>query len=63
MKEERDGLVNYMLELVEVVLEDLQGVRYDKFWEMEITERGIPGEGDHQRSNNIRLYKKKIDHS
>jgi hypothetical protein len=51
-----------MLELVDLVLENQQGVRYDKLWKMEITERGIPGEGDHQRSKNRRLYKKKMCH-
>ena len=43
MEEERDDLVNYMLELVDLMMEDRQGVRYDKFWEMETTERGIAG--------------------
>jgi hypothetical protein len=33
-------MVNYMLELVDLVMEDRQGVRYDKFWEIETTERG-----------------------
>ena len=32
-----------MLELVDLMFEDLQGVRSDKFWKMEITERGTPG--------------------
>ena len=43
MEEERDDLVNYMLELVDLTMVDRQGVRYDKFWKMETTERGIPG--------------------
>jgi len=43
MEEERDDLVNYMLELVDLMMEDRQEVSYDKFWEMETTERGIPG--------------------
>ena len=34
MEEERDDLVNYTLELVDLIMEDRQGVRYDKFWEM-----------------------------
>jgi hypothetical protein len=50
MGEERDDLVNYMPELVDWMLEDQQGVRYDNLWKMENTERGAPGEGDHQRS-------------
>ena len=49
MEEERDDLDNYMLELVDWMSEDRQGVRSDKFWKMEITERGKPGEsGDHR---------------
>jgi len=62
MEEERDDLVNYMLELVDLMMEDRQGVRYDRFWKMETTERGMPGKRDHQRSKNRRLYMKKMDH-
>ena len=61
MEEERDDLVNYMLELVVLMLEDRQEVRYDKFWKTEITERGIPGERDDQRSKNRRFCVKKMD--
>jgi hypothetical protein len=43
MEEERDDLDNYMLELVEFMSENRQGVRCDKFWKMEITEQGIAG--------------------
>ena len=38
MEEERDDLVNYMLELMDLMMEDRQRRRYDKFWKMEITE-------------------------
>jgi len=38
-----------------------QGVRYDKIWEMEITERGIPRKRDDQRSKNRILYVKKMN--
>ena len=38
MEEERDDLVDYKLELVDLMMEDRHGVRYDKFWKMEITE-------------------------
>ena len=43
MEEERDDLGDYMLELVDLMSEDRQGVRSDKFWKIEITERRIPG--------------------
>ena len=67
MEEERDDLVNYMQELVDLIIvdlimEDRQGVGYDKFWRMKITERGIKGQSDHQGSKNRRLYMKKVDH-
>ena len=42
MEEKRDDLGNYMVELVDLMSEDWQGVRSDKFWKMEITEQGIP---------------------
>ena len=61
MEEERDDLDNYILELVDLNLEDGQGVRCDKFWKTEITERGIPGKRDDQRSKNRTLYMKKVD--
>jgi hypothetical protein len=38
MEQERDGLGNYMLELVDLTLDDWQGERSDKFWKVEITE-------------------------
>ncbi len=61
MEEERDDLDNYVLELLELMWEDRQGGSSDKFWKMEITERGIPGKcGDH-RSKNRTLYMKKMD--
>jgi len=43
MEKERDDLHKHIIELVDLMLEDGQGVRSDKFWKMEITERGIPG--------------------
>jgi len=47
-----------MPELLDLMSEDRQGVRSDKFWKIEITERVIPGKrGDH-RSRNKRLYTK-----
>jgi len=52
MEEEIDNLDNYMLELVELMLEDRQEVRSDKVWKMDITERGIPRKPDDQRSKN-----------
>jgi len=55
MEEERDDLDNYILELMDLLLEDRHGVRYDKLWKMAITERGIPGKRDDQRSKNRRL--------
>ena len=61
MEEERDDLDKYILELVDLMLEDRYGVRCNKFWKMEITERGILGKGDDQRSKNRRLYMKKVD--
>ena len=36
MEEERDGLDNYMLESVDLMLEDWLGGTCDKFWKMEI---------------------------
>jgi len=56
MEEERDDLDNYMLELVDLMLGDRQRVSFDKFLNMEITERGIPGKRDDQRSRNKILY-------
>jgi len=61
MEQERDDVDNYMLELVNLMLEDRQGVRSDKFWKMEITEREMPGKrGDHLLKNR-RFYMKKMD--
>jgi len=49
MEEERGDLDNYMLELVDLMLDDRQGVRNDKFWKTDITERGMAGKcGDHR---------------
>jgi len=43
MEKERDDLDKHIIELVELMLEDRQGVSGDKFWKMEITQRGIAG--------------------
>ena len=43
MEEERDELNIYMLELVDLMLDDGQVVRSDRFWKMEVTERGVQG--------------------
>ena len=48
MEGKRDDLDNHMLELVDLMLEDRQGVRCDKFWKTEITERGIPRKRNNQ---------------
>jgi hypothetical protein len=48
MEEERNDLVNYRQGLVDLIMEDRQGVEYDKFWRMEITNRGMQGQSDHQ---------------
>jgi len=48
MEEERDDLVNNMQGLVDLIMEDRQGVGYDKFWRIKITKRGIKGQSDHQ---------------
>ena len=48
MDEESDDLVNYMQVLVVLIMEDRQGVGYDKFLKMKITTRGIQGQSDHQ---------------
>ena len=61
MEGERDDLNKYMPELVDVMSEDRQEVRCDKFWKIEIKERGIPGKCDDQRSKNRRLYVKKTN--
>jgi hypothetical protein len=61
MEEERDDLDNCMLELVVLMLEDRQGVRRDKFWEMEITERGTPAEREDQRSKNCGTRRSTIE--
>ena len=50
-----------MLEIVDLMLQDRQRVKCDKFRKMEITKRGIPGKSDDQRSKNRRLYMKKMD--
>jgi len=59
MEEERDDLHNYMLELVDMMSDDRQDESCDKLWKTEITERGIPGKCDDQRSKNRGLYVKK----
>ena len=61
MEEERDDLDNYMVELVDLMLEDQQREICDKFCTMEIIERGIPGKRDDQRSRNKILYMRKMD--
>jgi hypothetical protein len=61
MEEERDDLDNYMLESVDLMSKDLQGVRSDQFWKMEITERGILGKRGNHQSKNRRFYMKKMD--
>jgi hypothetical protein len=61
MEEETVDLDGYMLELVDLMSEDRQGVRCDKFWKTETTERGILGKRDDQRSKKRRLYMKKVD--
>jgi len=61
MEEERDDLDNYMLEIVALMSEDRRGVKIDKFCKMEITERGIPGKRDDQRSRKRKLYVKKLN--
>ena len=61
MEEERDNLENHMLELVDWMWEDRQGVRSDKFWKMEIIEGGIPGRRGNHRSKKRKLYMKKMD--
>ena len=43
MEEERYDLNNYMIELVDLMLEDQQGLRSDKFWKMEINEQEYQG--------------------
>jgi hypothetical protein len=43
MEEERDDLDMYMLELVDLMLDDGQGIKSDKVWKMEVTERGVQG--------------------
>ena len=49
-----------MLESVDLISKLRQGVRSDKFWKMEITEREMPGKrGDH-RWKNRRFYMKKM---
>jgi hypothetical protein len=62
MEEERDNLDKYMLEIVDLMSGDRQGVRYDKFRKMEIRGRGIQGKLDDRRSKNRRLYVKKMNH-
>jgi len=55
MEEEKDDLDSCMLELVGLMLEDRQGVKCDKLWKMEITERRILEKPDDQWSKNRRL--------
>jgi len=54
-------LGNYMLESVDLMSKDRQGVRSHKFWKMEIIERGIPGKHGDYRSEHRRFYMKKMD--
>jgi hypothetical protein len=61
MDEDRNDLDKYILDLVDLMSEDRQGVSGDKFWKMKITQRGIAGKFENQRSKNRRLYMKKID--
>jgi len=60
MDEERDVLDSYMLESVDFVAKDWQGVRSGKFWKKEITERGILEKRGDPQSNNRRFYMKKM---
>jgi len=48
MEEERNDLVNYMQGLVDLIMEDRQGVGYEIFWRMKITKQGIQEQSDHQ---------------
>ena len=50
-----------MLELVDLILEDRQGVNCDKFYKMEITEGVNAGKRDDHQSKKRRLYLKMID--
>jgi len=61
MEEKRDDLDNYILEIVDLMSEDRRGVKIDKIWKIEITERGIPGKRDDQRWRNRRLYVKEMN--
>ena len=61
MEEKRDDLDKCTLEIVDLMSKDRQEVICDKFWKMEIKERGIPGKCDDQRSKNRRLYVKKTN--
>ena len=49
MEEERDDLENYMLKLVDLMLEDRLGVTCDNYWKMGNTEQGISGKRVHYR--------------
>ena len=61
MEKEREDLDKHILKLVDLMSEDGQGVSSDKFWQMEITQRGIAGKFEDQRSKKERLCMKKID--
>jgi hypothetical protein len=61
MEEEREDLDIYVLQIVDVMSGDRQGVKCDKFWKMEFVDRGIPGKRDDKPSKKRRLYVKKVD--
>ena len=61
MEEVRHDLDSYMLESVDLMLEDRQGVRSDKFGKMNFTKRGITRKQNNQRVKDKRHYMKKMD--
>lgn len=56
MVEERDDLEIYILNLVDLMLADRQGVTFVKFWTVDITKRGSPGKHVDNQSKNRRLH-------
>ena len=57
----KNDLDNYMLQSVDLMLEDRQGVTSDKFGKMNFTKRGITRKQNNERVKDKRHYMNKMD--
>ena len=61
MEGEREGLGNCTLVLVDIISGVWQGEWNDKFWKVQIINRGIPEKRSDHTPRNKRLQEKKLD--